>query len=1312
MADIKPALEDCDPSKVTAKGAGIQSKVAVNEPVEFIIDASQTGKAPLLVTVNEIDKTPLEVTVRDNKDGTYTCSYVPKNPVKHVVVVTYAGVMIPKFPVRVSVEGVPDPSKVKVSGPAVERPVKTFEPTNFLVDCSKAGPGDVGVSLNDEKGQSVAIETASSTNGIFDVSFTPKSVGTYTAQIYYADQAIPSGPFKIKVEPSKGGAGDPSAGAPSVGAPDASKVHVYGDGVKPTGVNASLPVSFLVDTSEAGVADLDVLVQDPLGRSIRPVVQDQGNGVCAVPYTPESIGNYSIPIKFGGKPVPASPFNVKAAPVGDASKVKFIDTVRTTIPVGEECVINIDPSEAGPGNVTCRIASNSDSDVEIAVVDNGDGTVSIMYTPLKPGAYTLEIKFGGSMIPDGNFTQQALGPDEYREAFVEDEPLTAQNIGRLRAGAPQGMGGDYLDTMDASDKFQPVGFVLPVGPIFNFVSAEITTPSGKKQHPKVVDNKNGTVGVQYSPSELGLHKLAVKYNDVPIEGSPFEFFVDESDADHVTAHGPGLSHGTAGSQCDFTIVTKNAVGGGLGLAVEGPSKAALDCKDNGDGSCSVSYFPVAPGEYKIAVKYDEKDIKGSPFTAKISPAVADQQKTHLAVGASSDIPLSVTETDLIGLQSTIVYPSGKQEPCLLKRLDNGQLGISFTPRESGEHLVNVLKYGKHIANSPFKIHVGASEIGNAARVKAYGRGLSEGMVNEISDFIVDTKNAGYGGLSLSIEGPSKADIECTEEPDGTCRVSYKPTEPGNYVVNVKFADEHVPGSPFLVKVDGEPSGRLTERILRQTEAADDTRVGSECELSLKIPETTVSEMEALVMSPSGHVERCDISDIGDKQYSIKFVPREIGVHTVSVKHKGMHIPGSPFQFTVGPITEGGAHKVRALGPGLQRAVVNVPSYFNIITREAGAGSLSVAMEGPSKAEIDFIDHKDGSCEIAYTCAVPGDYVIYIKYNDQNIPDAPFKVHVSPRGADGKNLSLQDLKDHGCQINQPAAFTIDLRSAQGKTDAVVVSPSGAEDEAVIQQLDNDHVAIRFIPRENGIHQIYVRHNGVPIPGSPFTVVVGEQNGDPALVRAFGEGLSKGQTGVVSKFIVDTLKAGAGALAVNIDGPSKVQLNCSEVSDGYEFTYVPVAPGDYLVSIKYAGNNHIPGSPFKARVTGSGRAASWNEQSQVVVDTVTKATATQQYEAQQPISNVDVSKVITKGTGLLHAELNKDASFTIDASRAAYNMLLVGVMGPHVPCEEVTVKHLGNVQFSVVYRPAERGDYILVVKWGDKHIPGSPFHLLVE
>ena len=51
---------------------------------------------------------------------------------------------------------------------------------------------------------------------------------------------------------------------------------------------------------------------------------------------------------------------------------------------------------------------------------------------------------------------------------------------------------------------------------------------------------------------------------------------------------------------------------------------------------------------------------------------------------------------------------------------------------------------------------------------------------------------------------------------------------------------------------------------------------------------------------------------------------------------------------------------------------NTPSaQFNVYTREAGAGCLSIAMEGPSKADITFEDAKDESCLVTYSCDTPG-----------------------------------------------------------------------------------------------------------------------------------------------------------------------------------------------------------------------------------------------------------------------------------------------------------------------------------------------------
>ena len=53
---------------------------------------------------------------------------------------------------------------------------------------------------------------------------------------------------------------------------------------------------------------------------------------------------------------------------------------------------------------------------------------------------------------------------------------------------------------------------------------------------------------------------------------------------------------------------------------------------------------------------------------------------------------------------------------------------------------------------------------------------------------------------------------------------------------------------------------------------------------------------------------------------------------------------------------------------------------------------------------------------------------------------------------------------------------------------------------------------------------------------------------------------------------------------MDGPSKVHLDCEQVQCGYQFRFRPLAAGVYVVTVKYAGDSHIPGSPFLVNVTG--------------------------------------------------------------------------------------------------------------------------------
>ncbi|CAG5133090.1 unnamed protein product, partial [Candidula unifasciata] len=746
-----PAIPGSDASKVKAYGPGLEGGLT-DQPAVFTVDMKGAGKGGLGLGIEGPVETPMQC--QDNHDGTCQVVYQPSKAGPYDIAVKFNDKHIPGSPFRVDIKNPVNPAKVKCYGPGLDSAnVKAGLPAVFTVDASESGPAPLEVTYTDRTGIKRPADLVPIADRVYQATYVPTVEGPCQVEVKHANQNVPGSPFRVNAGPGV----------------DPTKVRVTGPGVSGT-TPASLPAPFNVDTRQAGKANLEVFVKRPDDTFIRPFIQDHRDGTYDVVYTPEDQGLYDITVQYGGQNAPGSPFHVKATPTGDASKCRITDGDDRTIPVGKETIITVDAAQAGVGKVTCRIRSPSGSDIDIDIIDQGDGTFSISFTPQFPGPYTIEIKFGGELVPNGT---------------------------------------------------------------------TVVMSSGKRAYPNIEDNKDGTVTVRYQPTETGLHELHMQYNNEEIEGSPFLFHVESVDSGYVTAYGPGLSHGVVYEQAVFTINTKNAGAGGLSLAIEGPSKTEIQCKDNEDGTCTVSYLPTAPGEYQITVKFADKHIAGSPFTAKVTPGEA-RRKNQILVGSSSEVSLKVTEKDVESLTATIVSPSGREEPCFLKRLANGHLGITFTPRETGEHLVNVFRNGVHIANSPFKITVGESEIGNASKVKVYGKGLQEGTANEVNEFIVDTREAGYGGMSLSIEGPSKADIECHDNEDGTCRVTYKPTEPGNYIINIKFADQHVPGtvlirSPFTVKIGGEPSAKITERITRHKEAADITHVGSQCELSLKIP---------------------------------------------------------------------------------------------------------------------------------------------------------------------------------------------------------------------------------------------------------------------------------------------------------------------------------------------------------------------------------------------------------------------------------------------------------------------------------------------
>ncbi|XP_036803747.1 filamin-A isoform X5 [Oncorhynchus mykiss] len=1285
--------EGCDPGRVRAHGPGLDSGIT-NKANKFTVETRGAGTGGLGLAVEGPSEAKMSCT--DNKDGSCSVEYIPYEAGTYNLNITYGGQPIAGSPFQVPVSDTVDSSKVKCQGVGLGTNVRANIPQAFTVDASKAGVAPLQVRVQGPKGVVEPAELVDNGDQTHTVNYIPTREGPYSINVLYADQEIPRSPYKVKVLPTH----------------DASKVRASGPGLNTTGVPASLPVEFTIDAKDAGEGLLAVQITDPEGKPKKASIRDNQDGTYLVSYVPDMTGRYTILIKYGGDEIPYSPYRIRALPTGDASKCTVTVSigghglgagVGPTIQIGEQTVITVDAKAAGKGKVTCSVCTPEGVELDVDVVENEDGTFDIFYTAPQPGDYCICVRFGGELIPNSPFLVTAL------EGAPSDQLLQQQQLPQYYSQQPwatdRPMGMNGLDVAG----LRPFDLVIPFTIQKGEITGDVRMPSGKTAKPDITDNKDGTVTVKYAPTEAGLHEMDIKYDGIHIPGSPLQFYVDYVNSGNVSAYGPGLIHGTVNKPAMFTVNTKDAGEGGLSLAIEGPSKADISCVDNQDGTCSVSYLPVLPGDYSILVKYNDKHIPGSPFSAHIT-GDDSMRMSHLKVGSAADIPLDIGELDLSQLTASLTTPSGREEPCHLKMLRNGHVGISFVPKEIGEHLVNIKKNGRHIPSSPIAVMISQSEIGDASRVRVTGQGLSEAKTFEPAEFIIDTREAGYGGLSLSIEGPSKVDINTEDQEDGTCKVTYCPTEPGNYIINIKFADQHVPGSAFTVKVTGE--GRMKESITRKKRAASVANVGSQCDLSLKIPEISIADMVAQVTSPSGQVQEADIMEGENNTYCIRFVPTETGVHTVCVKYAGVHVPGSPFQFTVGPLGEGGAHKVRAGGPGLERAEAGVPAEFSIWTREAGAGGLSIAVEGPSKAEITFEDRKDGSSGVSYMVQESGDYEVSVRFNEEHIPDSPFVVPVASPSDDARRLTVASLQESGLKVNHPASFAVSLNGAKGQIDAKVHSPSGALEGCCVTELDQDKYAVRFIPRENGLYLIDVKFNGSHIPGSPFKIRVGEtgQAGDPGMVTAYGAGLEGGNTGTACEFVVNTSKAGPGALAVTIDGPSKVKMDCVECPEGYKVTYTPMAPGNYLISIRYGGPYHIVGSPFKAKITGSKLVSSHSnhETSSVMVDPVTRQVSSSHQGAP---SQSDASCVTAKGLGLSKGFIGQKNNFSVDCSKAGRNMLLVGVDGPRVPCEEVLVKHLGNRVYNISYQLKEKGEYILVVKWGEQHIPGSPYHITV-
>lgn len=164
-------------------------------------------------------------------------------------------------------------------------------------------------------------------------------------------------------------------------------------------------------------------------------------------------------------------------------------------------------------------------------------------------------------------------------------------------------------------------------------------------------------------------------------------------------------------------------------------------------------------------------------------------------------------------------------------------------------------------------------------------------------FAIDTKGAGVGGLGLTVEGPCEAKIECQDNGDGSCSVSYLPTEPGEYAINILFAEQHVPGSPFKAVVQSpfDPS-----KVTVSGPGLERGKVNEDGSFTVDCSKAGEAELTIEIVSESGAKAEVHVQNNRDGTYSITYIPPFQGLYTIVIKYGGCAVPNFPSQLLVDP----------------------------------------------------------------------------------------------------------------------------------------------------------------------------------------------------------------------------------------------------------------------------------------------------------------------------------------------------------------------------------------------------------------------------
>lgn len=456
----------------------------------------------------------------------------------------------------------------------------------------------------------------------------------------------------------------------------------------------------------------------------------------------------------------------------------------------------------------------------------------------------------------------------------------------------------------------------------------------------------------------------------------------------------------------------------------------------------------------------------------------------------------------------VTAPSGREVPTRIDTIRAGAYEVEYITPEVGDHIIEVLACGKPITGSPFH-----SSGYDASKIRVTA--VASGVLGRPVEFEIDGSEAGSGNLEILVNGGHvTSEVKCL----GNHRflASFVPHAATAHVVEMKFNDDPVPGSPWTCEVSENPLPTLCSGSLR-VQSLQSFPVSQTQFFDVVARSARPEDVVVRIMGPGKSIVQYRIVDLHSDSFRVYFTPTLVGGYQFDVSF------GSDRQ----TFAAKGYDVSRILVSDVPKSCfVNELCSFRVDASLAGEGQLEIAVNDgdvPNQVQVQG----NGRCQVSFKPETATPHVLDIKFNGHNVPGCPFTIQVSDASQFVVDLSQLEL----IPVNRICKFRIDSKTVvvRDTVRVVINSPSGKQLPVQLTYSEMS-VSCEFHPLEVGPHVMTIEHRGRSITANPVFI----KTYDSQKVQ-----VTPAYSGFVGKsvqFIVDAGSSGEGNLeiAVNAKG----------------------------------------------------------------------------------------------------------------------------------------------------------------------------------